>query len=49
MSFSPNASPWCASFGLWAVLLCWWILILWALALHWQRRRGKKAAGPRQE
>ena len=31
-----------ASFGLWAVLLCWWILIPWALVLHWQRRRGRQ-------
>ena len=28
-----------ASFGLWAMLLCWWILIPWALVLRWQRRR----------
>jgi hypothetical protein len=34
-----------ASFGLWSVLLCWWILIPWALVLHWQRRRGKKERG----
>lgn len=33
-----------ASFGLWAVLLCWWILIPWALVLRWQRWRGKKSA-----
>jgi len=34
-----------ASFGLWAVLLCWWILIPWALALHWQRRRRRGREG----
>ncbi len=29
-------------FGLWAILLCWWILVPWALVLRWQRRRDKK-------
>jgi preprotein translocase subunit SecA len=31
-----------ASFGMWAMLLCWWILIPWALVLRWQRWRGEK-------
>ena len=26
-------------FGLWAMLLCWWILVPWAIVLRWQRRR----------
>ena len=26
-------------FGLWAVLLCWWILVPWAMVLRWRRRR----------
>ncbi|MEA2561373.1 MAG: preprotein translocase subunit SecA [Acidobacteriota bacterium] len=26
-------------FGLWAILLCWWILVPWALVLRWQRWR----------
>jgi preprotein translocase subunit SecA len=34
-----------ASFGMWAMLLCWWILIPWALVLRWQRWRGEKAVG----
>jgi len=29
-------------FGLWAILLCWWILVPWALVLRWQRRRDDK-------
>jgi preprotein translocase subunit SecA len=28
-----------ASFGLWAVLVCWPILLGWGLAQHWRRRR----------
>lgn len=32
------------SFGLWAVLVCWWILIPWALVLHWRRWRQKREA-----
>jgi preprotein translocase subunit SecA len=36
-----------ASFGLFAVLLCWWLLIPWALVLRWQRwRRGKNCPDP---
>ena len=31
-----------ASFGLWAVLVCWWILIPWALVLHWRRWRQRR-------
>ncbi|HEX5719040.1 MAG TPA: accessory Sec system translocase SecA2, partial [Thermoanaerobaculia bacterium] len=26
-------------FGLWAILLCWWILVPWAMVKHWQRWR----------
>jgi preprotein translocase subunit SecA len=26
-------------FGLWAILLCWWILVPWALVLRWKRRQ----------
>ena len=26
-------------FGLWAMLLCWWILVPWAIVLRWRRRR----------
>jgi len=29
-------------FGLWAILLCWWILVPWALVLRWQRRQTKR-------
>jgi preprotein translocase subunit SecA len=29
-------------FGLWAMLLCWWILVPWALVRRWQHRRDKK-------
>jgi len=29
-------------FGLWAILLCWWILVPWALVRRWQHRRDKK-------
>jgi preprotein translocase subunit SecA len=36
----PGASH--ASFGLWAMLLRWWILIPWALVLRWQRWRRKE-------
>jgi len=33
-----------ASFGLWAVLVCWWLLLPWALVLHWRRwRKGERA------
>jgi len=36
-----------ASFGLWAMLLCWWILIPWALVLRWQRwRQGPSPPAP---
>ena len=35
------------SFGLWAVLVCWWILLPWALVLRWQRRR--KPGEPEEE
>jgi len=35
-----------ASFGLWAMLLCWWILIPWALVLRWQRRRSNQTSPP---
>jgi preprotein translocase subunit SecA len=31
-----------ASFGLWAMILCWWILIPWALVLRWQRWRQRE-------
>ncbi len=30
-----------ASFGLWAVLVCWPLLLVWAAAQHWRRWRGK--------
>ncbi|HYG61355.1 MAG TPA: hypothetical protein VEL74_02135 [Thermoanaerobaculia bacterium] len=33
-------------FGLWAILLCWWILVPWALVLHWKRRRQRPAPEP---
>jgi preprotein translocase subunit SecA len=36
-----------ASFGLWAVLVCWWLLLPWALVLHW--RRWRKAERPEPE
>ena len=29
-------------FGLWAILLCWWILVPWALVLRWRRRQNDK-------
>jgi preprotein translocase subunit SecA len=29
-------------FGLWAILLCWWILVPWAIVLRWRRRRRQK-------
>ncbi len=29
-------------FGLWAMLLCWWILVPWALVIRWRRRQDKK-------
>lgn len=35
-----------ASFGLWAVLLCWWILIPWAVVLRWQRWREARSILP---
>jgi preprotein translocase subunit SecA len=38
-----------ASFGLWAVLLCWWILVPWALVLKWQRWRRERSAPPGEE
>jgi preprotein translocase subunit SecA len=28
-------------FGLWAILLCWWILVPWAMVLRWRRRKKK--------
>jgi preprotein translocase subunit SecA len=31
------------AFGLWAVLVCWWILLPWAMALHWRRWRQRRA------
>jgi preprotein translocase subunit SecA len=30
------------AFGLWAVLVCWWILLPWALVLHWRRWRQRR-------
>ncbi len=38
-----------ASFGLWAVLLCWWILVPWALVLKWQRWRRERSAAPEED
>lgn len=35
-----------ASFGLWAVLVCWWLLLPWALVLHWRRRRKAERGEP---
>jgi preprotein translocase subunit SecA len=32
-----------ASFGMWAVLLCWWILVPWAMVLHWRRWRKRRS------
>jgi preprotein translocase subunit SecA len=29
-------------FGLWAILLCWWILVPWAIVLRWRNRKKKK-------
>ena len=34
-----------ASFGLWAVLVCWPLLLAWAAAQHWRRWRDRKAPG----
>ena len=31
-----------ASFGLWAVLVCWPLLLVWAAAQHWRRWRGNR-------
>jgi preprotein translocase subunit SecA len=28
-------------FGLWAILLCWWILVPWAIVLRWRNRKKK--------
>ncbi|HEX3131578.1 MAG TPA: accessory Sec system translocase SecA2 [Thermoanaerobaculia bacterium] len=28
-------------FGLWAILLCWWILVPWAMVLRWRNRKKK--------
>lgn len=28
-------------FGLWAMLLCWWILVPWAIVLRWRKRKRK--------
>ena len=28
-------------FGLWAILLCWWILVPWAIVLRWRRKPSK--------
>lgn len=33
-------------FGLWAILLCWWILVPWAVVKHWRRR--KERPGPEE-
>jgi preprotein translocase subunit SecA len=30
-------------FGLWAILLCWWILVPWAMVLRWRRRKKRLA------
>ncbi len=38
-----------ASFGLWAVLVCWWILLPWALVLRWRRRRKRNEPEPEGE
>jgi preprotein translocase subunit SecA len=38
-----------ASFGLWAVLVCWWILLPWAMALHWRRWRQRRQSDPESE
>jgi preprotein translocase subunit SecA len=32
-----------ASFGLWAVLVCWPLLLAWAAAKHWRRWRQRKS------
>jgi preprotein translocase subunit SecA len=36
-----------ASFGLWAVLVCWPLLLVWGAAQHWQRwrKRGRSGEG----
>lgn len=31
-----------ASFGLWAVIICWPLLLLWGLGQQWRRWRGRK-------
>lgn len=37
-----------ASFGLWAVLVCWPLLLVWGAAQHWRRwrQRGRPGDGP---
>jgi hypothetical protein len=30
----------------WAVLVCWWLLLPWALVLHWRRWREAKDGEP---
>jgi preprotein translocase subunit SecA len=34
-----------ASFGLWAVLVCWPLLLVWGAAQHWRRWRQRGRAG----
>ena len=45
-TFSPLAAS-SPGFGLWAILLCWWILVPWAMVKHWRRwrRRGEGKEG----
>ncbi|HKI00356.1 MAG TPA: accessory Sec system translocase SecA2 [Thermoanaerobaculia bacterium] len=33
------------AFGIWAVLLCWWIVVPWAAVLHWRRWRKRNEPG----
>jgi preprotein translocase subunit SecA len=36
-------------FGLWAMLLCWWILVPWAIVLRWQRRKSRAGVTETEE
>ena len=34
------------SFGLWAVLVCWWLLLPWGIYLRWRRRKANSTPVP---
>ena len=38
-----------ASFGLWAVLICWPLLLAWGAAKHWRRWREAAGGGSQSE